>query len=92
MSRTVESSVMKARMRSSPRAWGTAAEHFIDTGEQQRPGNAGGAAPYCPVPLREAWRHGVKPNMTGFLHFTPASAHCVLPRWSPAAPSRNLAL
>jgi hypothetical protein len=28
----------------------------------------------------------------GFLHFTPTGAHCVLPRWSPAAPSRNLAL
>jgi hypothetical protein len=34
----------------------------------------------------------VKPNMTVFLRFTPTGEHCVLPRWSRAAPFRNLAL
>jgi hypothetical protein len=28
----------------------------------------------------------------GFLHFTPTGEHCVLPRWSPTARYRNLAL
>ena len=28
----------------------------------------------------------------GFLHFTPTGTHCVLPRWSATALSRNLAL
>ena len=42
--------------------------------------------------LRHAVKVDVKPNMTASVHFNPTNAHCVLPRWSPAAPSRNLAL
>jgi len=43
--------------------------------------------PYGPAPLREAWRRGPT-EYDGFLHFSPTCAHCVLPRWSPAVPSR----
>ena len=31
------------------------------------------------------------PEHAGFRHFTPTGVHSVLPRWRPAAPSRNLA-
>ena len=34
---------------------------------------------------------GGKTEYAGFPHFIPASAHCVLPRWSRAVPSRTLA-
>jgi hypothetical protein len=41
------------------------------------------------VRARSLW-HG-ETEYDGFLHFIPTGAHCVLSRWSPAAPSRSLA-
>ena len=72
---------------------GTAAKALRQiTTENRRPGTAGGAAPcrFCDGARIMAPPRG--PEYDGFLHFIPAGAHCVLPRWSPEAPSRNLAL
>jgi hypothetical protein len=51
----------------------------------------GRAARYGPVPVR-SMAPRCKTEHDGFLQFTPTGAHSVLPRWSPAARSRNLAL
>ena len=53
------------------------------------------AARRLPGGPRPAWfvarAGGSAAPAPGFLHFTPTGAHPVLPRWSPAATSRNLA-
>jgi hypothetical protein len=80
-------------MAASFRAQGCPARRIDPQGEKQRPGSSG--------PLRlsdrlpNVFSRRVSPrretDYDGFLHFTPTGAHCVSPRWSEAASSRNLA-